>query len=142
MFHYNREEKLPSSSRIYSYELVKESIFDLIYRGDIKAVSAKIKKGVSVDSRNDKDQTLLHYAILYNQVAIARLLISLGANLEAQDITGQTIKDVIQSRYPDLYDSLYVHISSSLHTIEHGYVQDTQIQELGHSDDYCCCIIS
>ena len=55
------------------YAKVEENMFDLVYRGDYKAVHSSIKKGTSVDLRNDQDQTLLQYAVLYNQVKIAKL---------------------------------------------------------------------
>ncbi len=53
------------------YKPVVENIFDLIYRSQFKTVKSQITKGVvNINFRNDKGQTLLHYALLYNQIKI------------------------------------------------------------------------
>jgi len=132
----NREKQ------IYHSPPIAENIFDLVHRSDIKAVKAKIHKGTSVDIRNEKGQTLLHYAILYNQVKIAEFLISLGANLDAIDNNGQKVRYIIQESYPDLYDKLdeYTSGSTSILAEEQGLTESAQVKELGQSDD-CCCII-
>ena len=72
--------------------------FDLIYRGQYKALCNLIQSGTHVDIRNNKDQTLLHYAILYNQFEIAQFLISCNANLNSIDKFGQKVKDAMQER--------------------------------------------
>jgi ankyrin repeat protein len=49
------------------YTPVVENIFDLIYRSRFEAVKSQVTKGgVNINSQNDKGQTLLHYALLYN----------------------------------------------------------------------------
>ncbi|NDA90642.1 MAG: ankyrin repeat domain-containing protein, partial [Alphaproteobacteria bacterium] len=69
---------------------VVENVFDLIYRSRFEAVRSQVTKGiVNIDSRNDKGQTLLHYALLYNQIKIAEFLISQRADLKAKDNSGQ-----------------------------------------------------
>ena len=88
------------------YIKVEENMFDLIHRGNYEAVYSRIKKGTSVNLRNDQDQTLLHYAVLYNQVKIAKFLISFGADLNKKDKFGQTVRDVIQKHTPELYGQL------------------------------------
>jgi ankyrin repeat protein len=61
------------------YTSVLENVFDLIYRSRFEAVKSQVTKGVvNINSRNDKGQTLLHYALLYNQIKIAEFLISQG----------------------------------------------------------------
>ena len=87
---------------------VKEDPFVLVYTGNHKALSLMIKKGMSVHLRNEKDQTLFHYAILYNQVKIAHLLKANGATLNSSDKFGQTPKDVISYRNtPELLKLLF-----------------------------------
>lgn len=77
---------------------VKEDPFVLVYTGNHKALSLMIKKGMSVHLRNEKDQTLFHYAILYDQVKISHLLKANGATLNSSDKFGQTPEDVIQDK--------------------------------------------
>ncbi len=43
-------------------------MFDLVLKADDKGIRARIMKGTSANLRNDSDQTLLHYAVVYNQV--------------------------------------------------------------------------
>jgi hypothetical protein len=120
---------------------VKENIFDLIYRSNIKAVQTQIHEGTSVDLKNDKGQTLLHYAVIYKQIEIAKLLISLGADLDVKDNMGQTVKYIIQNRYPELYNKLdkYTSDFSLIIESEQELVEDFQVQKLG-SDSWCCIL--
>lgn len=76
----------------------KVDLFDSIHKGDIRSVKKGIKSGISVDLRNDKDQTLLHYAIMYRQVEIAKFLIFSGANLDLSDNRGNLVIDLIKDR--------------------------------------------
>lgn len=123
------------------YIKVEENMFDLVYRGDYKAVCSRIKKGMSVvNLRNDQDQTLLHYAVLYNQVKIAKLLISFGADLDAKDRFGQTVRDVIQKRNPELYSQLGEYVGDLLQLQVKQEIIESPI--LGSSEDSNnCCII-
>jgi len=44
-----------------------------------EAVESQVAKGVvNINSRNDKGQTLLHYALFYSKIKIAEFLISQG----------------------------------------------------------------
>ena len=61
------------SSEIYSVR-TEDNMFDLVLKGSDQVIRAKIIKGTSVNLRNANDQTLLHYAVLYNQVKIAKTL--------------------------------------------------------------------
>lgn len=90
--------------RSVHYTKVESNMFDLVYTGNYEVIRSRIKSGTSVNLRNDQDQTLLHYAVLYNQVKIAKLLISFGADLNAKDEFGQTVRDVIQRHTPELYN--------------------------------------
>jgi len=86
----------------------KEDPFILVHTGNHKALSLMIKKGMSVHLRNEKDQTLFHYAILYDQVKIAHLLKANGATLNSSDKFGQTPKDVISYKNtPELLKLLF-----------------------------------
>ena len=121
------------------YTKVEENMFDLVYRGDYKAVCSRIQKGTSVDLRNEQDQTLLHYAVLYNQVKIAKLLVSFGADLEAKDKFGRTVIDVMQKHNPKLYDELDEYNTDFLQLQREQEMIETHI--VGCSEDSYCCII-
>lgn len=76
--------------------IYKKDIFILIYEGNLTATLKAIKNGdISLYHRNDKGQTLLHWAILYNQIEIAQELIALGASLDVSDNKGNTVRDII-----------------------------------------------
>ena len=119
-------------------------IFELIYKSDVKAVKDQINKGIiRVNFRNDNGQTLLHYALLYNQIEIAEFLISKNADLDAKDKAGQTIKSVLQERYPDIYNKLDEYISDCFlaKSEEQQLVEESQIKVVGESSNCDWCII-
>ena len=90
------------------YTPVVENVFDLIYRSRFEAVKSQVTKGVvDINSRNDKGQTLLHYALLYNQIKIAEFLISQEADLKAKDNSGQKIEDLIQEKCPYIFENMH-----------------------------------
>ena len=122
-------------------QVKKENIFDLIYRSEFNAVKAQITKGITnVHSKNEKGQTLLHYALLYNQIEIAEFLITQGADLNDEDNNGQKVKDLIEERCPNIYDNINILASSTPITSEQHLVEDTQVKESGNVND-CWCII-
>ena len=122
---------------IYSTK-VEENMFDLVYKGDYKAVCSRIKKGISVHLRNDQDQTLLHYAVLYNQVKIAKFLISFGADLDSKDKFGQTVREVIKKYNLELDGQLNEYTGDFLQLQEE---QEVETYVVGSSEDSSCCII-
>jgi ankyrin repeat protein len=70
-------------------------------------VKSQVTKGVvNINSRNDKGQTLLHYALLYNQIKIAEFLISQGADLKAKDNSGQKIENLIQEKCQYIFENM------------------------------------
>lgn len=120
------------------YTKVEENMFDLVYKGDYKAVCSRIKKGAGVNLRNDQDQTLLHYAVLYNQVKIAKFLISFGADLDSKDKFGQTVREVIKKYNLELYGQLDEYTGDFLQLQEE---QEVETYVVGFSEDSSCCII-
>jgi ankyrin repeat protein len=58
--------------------------------GDAATLAALLDAGISVDARTGGGNTLLGFAAITNQIDIARLLISRGANLDAVDTHGMT----------------------------------------------------
>jgi ankyrin repeat protein len=60
------------------------NIHDAARTGDIDALRAFIKAGVSVDARDTYHQTPLHWAACWGHDHIVRTLIELGANKEAR----------------------------------------------------------
>ncbi len=53
-------------------------------KGDVSKIDAEIQKGVSVDLKNDYDETPLFFAAEQKQLAVCKRLISLGANVNQQ----------------------------------------------------------
>ena len=83
--------------------IYQKDIFTLIYEGNLTATRKAIKNGdISLYHRNDKGQTPLHWAILYNQIEIARELVALGASLDVTDNKGNTVKDIINLYHPEI----------------------------------------
>jgi len=130
-------------SEVY-YTPVVENIFDLIYRSQFEAVKSQVTKGVvDINSRNDKGQTLLHYALLYNQIKIAEFLISQGADLKAKDNSGQKIENLIHEKCPYIFENMYNDSLSSLTLVisDQELIKDDQVQVQGGEVENCCCII-
>lgn len=129
-------------NKVY-YTPVVENVFDLIYRSRFEAVKSQVTKGViDINSQNDKGQTLLHYALLYNQIKIAEFLISQGADLKAKDNSGQKIENLIQEKCPYILESMHNDSLSSLTLViyDQELIKDDQVQESGNVED-CCCVI-
>ena len=129
-------------NKVY-YTPVVENVFDLIYRSQFGAVKSQVTKGVvDINSRNDKGQTLLHYALLYNQIKIAEFLISQGADLKAKDNSGQKVVDLIHEKCSYIFENMHNDSLSSLTLVisEQELIKDDQVQESGNVED-CCCVI-
>jgi len=119
---------------------IKADLFDLVYHGRYDAVRMKIKSGTNINLINNKNQTLLHYAILYHQTEITKLLISSGANLDTQDEFGKTMREVLQMHNPSIYSQLDQYIGDALQS---KMLQETsESQALGTSEEsgYSCTI--
>ena len=106
-------------NKVYCTSVV-ENVFDLIYRSQFEVVN----------SRNDKGQTLLHYALLYNQIKIAEFLISQGADLKAKDNSGQKIENLIQEKCPYIFENMHNDSLSSLTLVisDQQLIKDNQVQ--------------
>lgn len=101
-------------NKVYYISVVK-NVFDLVYRLQFEAVRSQVTKGIiNINFRNDKCQTLLHYALLYNQVKIAEFLISQGADLKARDNSEQNIRHLIQEKCPYIFKNMHNDSLSSL----------------------------
>ena len=126
-------------SEVNKFTHTKENIFDLINVGNIKAVYSCINKGTSVNSKNCKGQSLLHYAICHNQIDIAKLLIFLGGDIYYMDKEGKKVIDIISELHYDdvLLDSKTVTEFSQNFIM---YLEETNVQvdALGTNNDYCC----
>ena len=129
MFRFIAGENIAKNSE--SPVKIEDDMFDLLHKGNDKAIYARINKGTSVNLRNDNDQTLLHYALLYNQLKIAQFLIDVGADLDAKDKFGQTARDVIQKHNSVLYNQPDDGISNAL-----LYTEQTTVEKsvLGSSE--------
>ena len=101
---------------------------------------------VDINSRNDKGQTLLHYALFYNQIKIAEFLISQGADLKAKDNSRQKIENLIQEKCPYIFenmhsDSLSFSNSTALVISSQELIKDDRVQESGNVEN-CFCVIA
>ena len=63
------------------------SLHTAAYFGDLQRVEKFIDDGVSVDAKDQRDQTALHYAAKAAQIAVAKLLIANGADVNAGEWT-------------------------------------------------------
>ena len=129
-------------NKVY-YTPVVENVFDLIYRSQFGAVKSQVTKGVvDINSRNDKGQTLLHYALLYNQIKIAEFLILQGADLKAKDNSGQKVADLIHEKCSYIFESMHNDYLSSLTLVisDQELIKGDQVQESGNIEN-CCCVI-
>ena len=130
-------------NRVY-YTPGVENVFDLVYRSRFEAVKSQVTKGiVDINSRNDKGQTLLHYALLYNQIKIAEFLISQGADLKAKDNSGQKVADLIPEKCSYIFENMHNDSLSSLTLVisDQELIKGDQVQESGNVED-CGCVIS
>jgi len=118
-------------------------VFHLIYTSNFIAVSQVIKNGsIPVHHKNNKGQTLLHYAILYNQIKIAEELISLGASLNAIDNEGNSVRDIVDLYRPDAQSLLYtsqslISTKESLLEVEGQQYYDQDLHSLGCIKNNC-----
>ncbi|WPY01909.1 Ankyrin repeat domain-containing protein (plasmid) [Candidatus Trichorickettsia mobilis] len=117
-------------------------IFTLIYQGNLISVRKAIKNGdISLYHRNDQGQTPLHWAVLYNQIEIAKELVTLGASLDVTDNKGNTVKDIINLYHPEIQNSLAI-ISSLKASSKENFVENEQDENqdtslLGGIKDNC-----
>ena len=96
---------------------------------------------VNINSRNDKGQTLLHYALLYNQIKIAEFLISQGANLKAKDNSGQKIENLMQEKCPYIFENMNNYSLSSLTLVIYDQELIKDNQGISGNVEDCCCVI-
>lgn len=118
----------------------KDNIFDLINKGNIKSVYSSIIEGTSINLKNSKGQTLLHYAVCHNQIEIAKLLIYLGADLQAIDNHGQKIIDVIHDNHQEVLLKKHT-MESFTALIEPESAASQQVDELGATYHSFCEIM-
>lgn len=66
-------------------DMKEVSLFSAISTNDITKVKQLLSKGVDLEQRNDKGETVLMYAVYQKNNTIARLLIEAGSNVNTQD---------------------------------------------------------
>lgn len=67
------------------YDFVTHNLWDLCFRGDVKAAKKAIDRGVDVNVRNKVGWTPLHAASRGGQVRVSELLLARGADVDAKD---------------------------------------------------------
>lgn len=65
--------------------------FQLVRTGNLDGIMSSLSTISDVNIKNTKGQTLLYYAICYNQVDIAKYLIFCGARLDKIDTNGESL---------------------------------------------------
>ena len=69
---------------------MSNDLFQAVNSNDIPRVYALVREGSDVNSRNDKEETPLHYAVSNNELDMVKVLIKLGADANAQDKYGHS----------------------------------------------------
>ena len=75
------------------YDITKiknEEVFTAVRTGNTPIVSQLLNKGVDVNMKNDRGQSLIHLAILGQSAEMSEAIINYGADLEARDREGNT----------------------------------------------------
>lgn len=81
------------------------ALFSAVYAGNVEGVEAILSSGLSPNSVGNDGETALHTAALtaVNEqqtrrgIAVAKLLVELGASLDARDKDGATASDIVRS---------------------------------------------
>ncbi|XP_076285654.1 uncharacterized protein LOC143211676 [Lasioglossum baleicum] len=85
-----REARIDSYKAVM-YEIKKQKLFEAIGRNNIGDVKELINHGVSINAKNNKGQTPLHYAAKSDKLEVVKYLIEeKGANVNVKDNNGQT----------------------------------------------------
>ena len=84
----SRETKTESVT--ISPNLTHEGILSLVKNCEIQLLLNFLNKGGNVNSKNELDETILHYAATRGCTEIVKLLISKGANINLKNEGGQT----------------------------------------------------
>ena len=71
-------------------EMMQDILFDAVLENKEKEVKALIELGVDVNMKIPYEFTLLHFAIHYNHIEIAKLLLERGADVRAKNNRGET----------------------------------------------------
>eukprot|EP00951_Prasinocladus_malaysianus_P029263 scaffold269415_cov32-Prasinocladus_malaysianus.AAC.1 len=67
------------------YEYATHNLWDLCYRGDLKAATMALRRGIDVNVRNKIGWTPLHAAASGGQAKVLEFLLENGADLDATD---------------------------------------------------------
>ena len=128
------------SPYVPSEQLCADNIFHSIHIGDLGAVYFKITtKKININLRNERDQTLLHYALLYNQTDIAKILIYLGANTQTTDIEGRSVQKLIKERdFESLFNEDFDALAQQVQDLEASTSVPVSGADGGNNP---CCLI-
>ncbi len=85
----------------------EKNLFELIESGDIENLRLRIAQGSDLALTNEKGQSLIMWAVVWNQKEIIELLLQEGINLEVRDQDGRTIFE-----YRDISEQLVVFIEA------------------------------
>lgn len=118
------------SDRVASKLSSGEDIFKMIHEGKLQALRYELQHGALIERRDIEDRTLLIYALTYRQKEIAKLLIKMGANLDASDKYDNTPRKFILDNHSTFGDLLL---------ISHDTNTDSEL--LGQESP-CHCVIS
>ena len=119
------------SDRVVSEFSSGADIFKMIHEGNLEAARYQLQHGGTwIERRDIEDRTLLICALTYRQKEIAKLLIKMGANLDASDKYDNTPRKFILDNHSTFGDLLL---------ISHDTNTDSEL--LGQESP-CHCVIS
>ncbi len=85
----------------------EKNLFELVESGDIESLRLRIARGSDLALTNEKGQSLIMWAVIWNQKEIIELLLQEGVNLEIRDKDGRTVLE-----YRDVSEELVVFIEA------------------------------
>lgn len=71
----------------------EKSLFELIESGDVQNLKTRIEGGESFDQVNSEGQSLLMWAIVWNQKNVIEFLLNTGVDVDHRDNQGKTVFD-------------------------------------------------
>ncbi len=78
-------------------------LFQAVDKGSVAGAREALDAGANVNSKNNRQQTLLHLAAICGYGGVARLLITKGSDINAQDIVERTPLDLaVRYGHPDI----------------------------------------
>ncbi len=120
------------NNELLKYETEPNSIYRAAEKGDTKRIAEILKKNPElVNTLNKAGLTPLHYAALENHVDVAKILLSMGADIEAKRLGGFTpLHDAIYRKHKDISEFLIAHGAKIHGEMSEAYIDKEMVQLL------------